>query len=250
VRAAELAGFGWMRRDAAAASPGVLGFVAWFNQASFWAASCVLAQPTAARRAHAQRKLVKVAFECWTLGNFHAVFEIVAGLQMHAVARLRELRPAAALPPRERAKLEALLAFFSPQDNFARYRQELARALSLGAAGESYGASPLRSLSAGAEPTFNPHPLVLPHLGIALKDLAVQRERPALLPDGAVDFARCRRIAQCVLQFTACQEQPCRLRAAPRLQAALSAEIAGAFDEVALSALSYAIEPRLSQLPA
>ena len=104
----------------------------------------IITQKNPSKRTHALRKMVKIAHECWKIGNFHAVFGIIAGLNWHCrkstveavsampcnisfcvVHRLKELDPRVCLASRELHKYKALYSLQGSDNNYKRYRDEL-----------------------------------------------------------------------------------------------------------------------------
>ena len=244
IHSAELSIFGWMKKTADSESPNVVAFVRRFNEVSYWVATSILCQPTSKKRIHAFRKMVKIAHECWRIGNFHAVFEIIAGLQVNAVYRLKEVRGDSVLGCKERHKLDALTKFFSARDNYSQYRSELLRAMEMNPQSGSDTISNGKPRHKGTNKTFNPHPLVLPHMAIVLKDLAGLKERDKYLADGAIDFSRCRTISSVVFGFTQTQRTPVPFKVNKKLQSSLDYEVSNALTEEQLYQLSLTIQPK------
>eukprot|EP01006_Ploeotia_vitrea_P051346 TRINITY_DN67549_c8_g1_i1.p1 TRINITY_DN67549_c8_g1~~TRINITY_DN67549_c8_g1_i1.p1 ORF type:complete len:907 (-),score=498.83 TRINITY_DN67549_c8_g1_i1:123-2498(-) len=232
IGALEMVNCEWLKKDSEQRAPHVHRFVRRFNEVSFWVATTVLVQKSSKKRVHALRKMVKIAYACWQLGNFHAVFEIIAGLQHHAVFRLRDLRRGNKLRGKEKEKYDKLLEIFDTVDNYGAYRRELDNAFQV------------QSSTGKKKGTFVFHPLVLPHMGIAMKDLAGLHERRAILPDGAVDFARLRGKYDCAMAFVKGQRPVASLpfKTNAKLQRVLKDEVLHALSEAELMKLSFSIE--------
>jgi RasGEF domain/RasGEF N-terminal motif len=269
IRPLDLGLFRWTKRDAETECPHVVAFVRNFNEVSFWTAALILHQPTAKKRIHTLRKMVKIAYECWTIGNFNAVFEIVAGLSMHAVYRLKELAKGDCLRGKEKQKYFALMELFSPNNNYVVYRRELMARLSFvdpslaeRAAGglniDTDGAITLDDSSmqvatvlkgassiAPSRNIDNVHPVVLPHMGVVMKDLATVIESPCKLKDGAVDFARLRTLSGAISYFIRCQRpiETLPFKVKSRMNRMLSREIDQSPDEKGLMDRSCELQP-------
>ena len=122
----ELLRCAWSKSDKHARAPHVLELTAHFNRVADWVASSVLAPSDVADRAHAFAHAVRLAWACYKLNSFNAVFEVVAGLEQCAVHRLKQTKQQ--LPAREQKQLEQMLALVSTDNNRKAYRQALRQA--------------------------------------------------------------------------------------------------------------------------
>lgn len=106
--------------------PGVVAAVEQFNRVSMWAATEVVKGSTCKRRAAAIVHLIQVAHECRKLRNFATTMQVVAGLSISSVIRLRKTWRL--VPKKFTARLSALQAELEPLANFRAYRAAVAGA--------------------------------------------------------------------------------------------------------------------------
>jgi len=119
----ELFGQAWTKKDKEVRAPHVIALIQHFNNVSAWVASVVLSEAEMGQRAEAFSHLVEVATECGKLGNFNALFEIAAGLDLSAVHRLKATK--AQLTPDITALHERLTEIVSTDGNRKVYRKAL-----------------------------------------------------------------------------------------------------------------------------
>ena len=122
----ELLRLAWAKKDKEMLAPNVLALIHHFNTVSNWVASCVLARAGLEERVEAYTHMVDLGFACFELGNFNAMQEVVAGLELSAVHRLRRTKEA--LPAKQVGKLETLATLCSTDSNRKAYRQALSEA--------------------------------------------------------------------------------------------------------------------------
>ena len=123
VETAEFLGQGWTKRDKALRSPNIMRVIERFNRVSMWVQTTVLAERDRIGRALVIRRLIHVATECRSLGNFNAVFEIMSGLNGSAVRRLKASFEA--LTEDDQARFASLNTLIAGDNNFNGYRSEL-----------------------------------------------------------------------------------------------------------------------------
>lgn len=119
----ELLRLAWAKKDKEMCAPNVLALIHHFNTVSNWVASCVLARAGLEERVEAYTHMVDLGYACFELGNFNAMQEVVAGLELSAVHRLRRTKEA--LPAKQVGKLETLATLCSTDANRKAYRQAL-----------------------------------------------------------------------------------------------------------------------------
>lgn len=122
----ELLGLAWGKKDKEMRAPNVLALIHHFNAVSNWAATNVLNESELEKRVEAWTHTIDVAAACLELGNFNAMQEMMAGLDLAACYRLKRTKEA--LPPKVAAKYEDMRALCSPDQNRKAYRQALAAA--------------------------------------------------------------------------------------------------------------------------
>ena len=122
----ELLHLAWAKKDKEMRAPNVLALIHHFNTVSNWVASCVLARAGLEERVDAYIHMVDLGYACFELGNFNAMQEVAAGLELSAVHRLRRTKEA--LPAKQLSKLETLDSLCSTDANRKAYRQALSAA--------------------------------------------------------------------------------------------------------------------------
>jgi len=108
----------WIKSPSSA--PNLCGMIASFNARSQWVASLILTRPDSASRLSALKWTIDLAYECYSLHNFHSTFAIFSGLGMSQVYRLKQ--DWAKLPSSTSSKMEQLRAFTDSSRNFRAYR--------------------------------------------------------------------------------------------------------------------------------
>lgn len=106
--------------------PGIKAAVEQFNRVSMWAATEVAKPSTCKRRAAAIVHLIQVAGECRKLRNFASTMQVVAGLSISSVVRLKKTWRL--VPKKMTTRLSTLQAELEPMANFKAYRAAIAGA--------------------------------------------------------------------------------------------------------------------------
>jgi len=141
-----------------------------FNAASHWIAACVLWPERLSERVRVLVRLVDLAAALEALGNYNAMFEVLAGLANSAVHRLRFTFQE--LPRRSRDTLARLHELWDSAHNFRSYRE---------------------ALKQRPPPKF-------PYLSVYLQDLThIEDGNSDLLPSGLLNFSK-RRLLYRVLR--------------------------------------------------
>ncbi|GAA5988692.1 hypothetical protein JCM5350_003852 [Sporobolomyces pararoseus] len=143
-----------------------------FNLMANWVASEILLTANIDERAILIGKFIRLAFKCYCQSNFQTVMQIVHGLQIPHVERLRKTW--AKVPSWEIRKLEGMLRFVSHLRNFNHLRDLMNRLAA--------------EYSPGAERTSLSDPIAalalkgcIPFTGLFLRDLTLNAELPTFL---------------------------------------------------------------------
>lgn len=72
-------------------APNLAALVARSDQVSYWVASNILAQKTAATQSRALNRYVLIAQWCEQLGNFNSLMGILGGFHLWCISRLRKV---------------------------------------------------------------------------------------------------------------------------------------------------------------
>ncbi|GAA5911341.1 mitotic regulator LTE1 [Sporobolomyces salmoneus] len=143
-----------------------------FNLMANWVASEILLTANIDERAILIGKFIRFAFICYCQSNFQTVMQIVHGLQVPHVERLRKTW--AKVPSWEIRKLEGMQRFISHLKNFTHLRDLMNRLAA--------------EYSPGVERTSLSDPVAglalkgcIPFVGLFLRDLALNSELPTFL---------------------------------------------------------------------
>jgi len=123
ISPAELLGQAWTKKNKEERAKHVLKLIEHSNNVAAWVASVVLSEANIEQRSDAFGHLVEVASECAKLGNFNGLFEIMAGLDLAAVHRLKQTKQH--LNAERQAQLEQLNRLVSVDANRKAYRGAL-----------------------------------------------------------------------------------------------------------------------------
>eukprot|EP00694_Reclinomonas_americana_P008244 EC799983.1.p1 GENE.EC799983.1~~EC799983.1.p1 ORF type:complete len:198 (+),score=75.99 EC799983.1:132-725(+) len=189
-----------------------------FNVVSRYVATSIVTEPDVARRKKIMSEWIEIAQLCRTpLNNLNGVHEIVGGLSSAAVHRLKRTKE---LMSKRVVQLhEELDELMSPRNGMYRLRQHLQQV----------------------------DPPCIPYIGLYFTDLV-------FLDDGApdtwrgtamVNFAKCRRIAEVIMEIGTYQQQPYAIRPVQYLLHHLSSSQMTVLDDNQQFAASLKIEPRV-----
>jgi len=131
----------WKSPERNEISPNIVALYDHFNRISYWTATEIVMQMDLKERGNILKKFIAIAERCLELGNYNTLLEILAGLNMAAIKRLKSTW--ANVPERLKSSLDKLNEIMSTASNYKNYREELSK----------------RSLP------------VLPYLGIYLRDI-------------------------------------------------------------------------------
>jgi son of sevenless-like protein len=133
-----------------------------------WVASEIVSAPILKQRVAVITFFIRVCEACKELNNFNTLMEILSGLDMTAIVRLKNTWES--IPKRDMQSLEELREIVSRNDNYSRYRQEV-----------------------DAINTPTPY---LPYIGLILQDLVALEELPTIDRDGLVNFRKFKRVSK------------------------------------------------------
>jgi hypothetical protein len=191
VRVTELLPWARERGAATRQAPNLAAAVLRLERVAQWVSSCVLWQTELDKRTAAVAHFLEVATECLGLNNYTSIVQIMTGLQMNCVFRLR--RTWKGLSDAHRAKFRALRNLMSSDDNYAAYRSFLA----------------------------TQKPPCVPNLSLYLSDLKradkSARDAAAAEAVGVVPFAAFRTVSRIVTKIMQWQQYPYALDADPTL---------------------------------
>jgi len=194
-------------------APNICEMIKRSNKIPYWVATEIMQRDSAEERVTMLRKFITIADHCKTLCNYNAVMEILSGLNMTAVYRLKKTW--ASLSPRVLNIFLSLNQLMAPDSNFKVYRELLKK---------------------------ETQPRV-PYLGRYLTDLTFAEDAtPLFSSTGLINFWKCRSISQIVHDVTAHQKQPYCFHVVPEIQIYL--QQSKGLTEKALLKLSRKLEPK------
>lgn len=101
-------------------SANILKMVERFNSVSYWVATEIVMQTELRKRVATLKKFVLIAEHLESIGNFNGVMEIIGGLNLFAVSRLKATWEQ--IPPGQKKKIEELNALMESIQNYKNYR--------------------------------------------------------------------------------------------------------------------------------
>jgi len=104
-------------------APNLLAYISWFNKTTNWVATEVCMASNMRMRINVVKFFITVAFHCASWNNFNTVFEIISGLNVPSVYRLKKMW--SNLPAKYTKHFEALSAQLNPTENYKTYRATL-----------------------------------------------------------------------------------------------------------------------------
>ncbi|GAA5930656.1 mitotic regulator LTE1 [Sporobolomyces koalae] len=153
-----------------------------FNLMANWVCSEILLTANIDERAILIGKFIRLAFKCYCHSNFQTVMQIVHGLQIPHVERLRKTW--AKVPSWEIRKLEGMQRFTSHLKNFGHLRDLMNRLAA--------------EYSPGAERLSLSDPIAglalkgcIPFAGLFLRDLALNTELPTFIDPSSTNSPAC-----------------------------------------------------------
>jgi len=112
------------KKDAAKWSPNMESITKHFNLVGYWVVSMILNEIFPKERALMVGKFIKIAMQLRKQRNFNTLMAIYSGLRHSAIYRLKETF--AEIPKKLRAALDDFDVLLSHDNNFEKYRDELA----------------------------------------------------------------------------------------------------------------------------
>jgi len=167
--------------------------IQFFNDISQWVASEILTKP--ASGVATIKRFVSMAWQCYSRSNFNGIMEILAGLNMWPVQRLKKIW--AAVPSKYISKLKRLESLMENTMNYKSYRAQLYRSKI--------------DLVIGMVPC-------IPYLGVYLRDLTFMEENADYLnaEKTIINFEKISQIGELILEIR--QFQTCFYGPVPRDQ--------------------------------
>lgn len=195
-------------------APNIVKIIEISNDVSFWVATEIVTTGNLKKRITLLKHFISIAECCNKIRFFSGVFEIVTGLSLPCIRRLKETWKG--LPQKSIEAFISLEEFCSSDDNFSMLRRQFSRV--------------------GSEAT-------LPHLGLFLMDITfINDGNPTFLENGHVNFLKMNILAKTLRIIRICQETTFSIRSYPELRDFLLRE-KNSLSMKELNRLSRFIEP-------
>ena len=152
----------WSKPSTQYRCPTIMKMVNRFNAMSSWVAFLILEPTRLANRIQRFEKLIRIAAELESLGNYHALMAFLSGMNNSSISRLSLTKNA--LHKRELQKLQELEALMNMESSYARYRKALLVA----------------------------EPPIIPYLGVYLGDLTFVGDGNPDFIDELINFSKYR----------------------------------------------------------
>jgi len=173
---------GWQRDDRHKVAPALTKLAERFDKMSFWIASQILFMRPIEKQAKLLTFLIRVMKCLVDYRNHQSAQQILSGLNMASVQRLKQLWPL--IPFKRREIFEEIDELFSPIGNHAKYRETISR------------------IEAESEPC-------IPYIAMYLRDIVyVIDGNPEFTPQGEINFDRSKLLAQQTLRLLRFQNIP------------------------------------------
>jgi len=158
------------------------------NNIPLWVATEIIKEDKLTRRAYLLKKFINIAEFCRQLNNFNAVMEIISGLNLTPVYRLRKTWDA--LPKKQLVFFEQLSALMAPKSNFKVYREEL----------------------------HTKNPPCVPFLGRYLTDLTFIEDAAKDCGEGMINFVKRMQLSIVIREIQQYQQTPYHLAVVPGIR--------------------------------
>jgi len=149
IREREFLNLNWKKTDHKRSARHIVNMVERFNKVSYWVATRIVRETDLKRRCSLLKRFIILAEKCAELNNFNTLMEVLAGLNLYPIQRLKQTW--ANLSEKYKESMERLEQMMENKHNFKNYRDRLAK------------------IKANREPT-------LPYLGVYLRDLTFIEE--------------------------------------------------------------------------
>ncbi|KAI9202628.1 ras guanine nucleotide exchange factor domain-containing protein [Polychytrium aggregatum] len=233
----------WTSKLKTKLAPNLVNFIDFFNRIAYGVASELVSEPKIKTRVTLLKRWIFVAHQCLKLRNYNTVFEIVAGLNMGCVSRLKKTWKA--LSKKYWDVWEMLNHVVSNEGSYRWYRSQIAEVV--------------RSNSTGGIPC-------VPYLGVNLSDLTFAEDgnptfaKPSVAleaeplakvagaappPTPIVNFNKFRFISQLINKIEFMQRYEYTLPPDPKIQDFILHEW-GNLTEAELYTASKVCEPRIA----
>lgn len=192
IRNSELLNQSWNAKNRQHKASNIIKMITWFNTVARWVATEIVREESLKARVKKLSVMIAIANECRLLNNFNAVFEILSGMDLVAIHRLKQTWTA--LDKNARSTHEELKQLISLDYNFRNIRHQMLFC----------------------------EPPCLPYIGIFLSDLVFIEDGIPNMVHGRINFCKRRKLARLIRGIMTYQNTPYKLTPVPELQQLLN----------------------------
>lgn len=118
---------GWnkVNKEGTSRSPHISAAIKKFNEISYWVAAEIVFCANSKQRVTTVKRFIQIANKCLSFNNFSSVMEIIAGLHMSSIQRLKKTWKA--LSSKYTAIFEEITQFIATEGNYRNYRNALSK---------------------------------------------------------------------------------------------------------------------------
>jgi len=172
IKEREFLNLNWKRPENKRNSRHIVKMVERFNKVSYWVATRIVRELDQKRRTSLLKRFIILAEKCAELNNYNTLMEILAGLNLHPVQRLKETWKG--LSEKYRESMENLESLMENKQNYKNYRERLEK---VQLTGES----------------------ALPYLGVYLRDLTfVEEGNNTITEDNLINYEKIELVGQVI----------------------------------------------------
>lgn len=181
IRTSEFLDQSWNAKKREQKAPNIFKMINWFNIVAGWVATEIVREEVLKVRVKRLSTMISIANECRLLNNFNAVFEILSGMDLASVHRLKQTW--SALDKHSRATYDDLKQLISLDYNFRNIRHQI----------------------------LFVEPPCLPYIGIFLTDLVFIEDGNPNFVHGRINFFKHRKLARLIRSIMTYQNTPYKL---------------------------------------
>lgn len=185
IREREFLNLNWKKEDQKRNSRHIVKMVERFNKVSYWVATRIVREVDLKRRTSLLKRFIILAEKCSELNNYNTLMEVLAGLNLHPVQRLKATWRG--LSEKYMELMKNLEHLMENKQNYKNYREKLAK---LKQSGDS----------------------TLPYLGVYLRDLTfIEEGNATTLEDGLINYEKIQLVGQVIREvqfFQTCAVYP------------------------------------------
>ncbi|KAJ5066860.1 guanine nucleotide exchange factor [Anaeramoeba ignava] len=211
---------GWLKKDKEIRSPNIVKFTKFFNQVGLWAATEILKCEKLRDRVQTITYFIKVEKKCREFHNFNTVQEIIAGLEVSPIYRLKKTWES--VPEKIFRIHEQLISLMSLEDNYKGFRDAIQ----------------------------NENPPCIPYLGVYFTDLVfLGSGNKDTLPSKngtkeLVNFEKCRKISKVIETIQQYQQFPYFFQPVKEIRQFIESSVSNVFDETEMFERSFQFEAK------